>query len=170
MNTDELFKNWEDCKQKNPDMIDFFNDTEEEIIEELYQAKDIITYDDKKIKDVIKGKKLDDVKRDIIREVGDSCVYDVEIKTNDKGETLCSVNIDNVGLFVGIIMFNLISLYHSLCVEHKNLVLDITFERKEWQKIFEDGELFDILYDIFENEGIEIDANVKKKDNKKGGK
>lgn len=136
-NIENVFETWNEIKNRNLNLKDFFEETEKESINELIYAKDKAT---------IKGKKLSEYLKDnsatcsdkniqlIISYFGFQSLYDMKF-TND-GNILCEeISVDNVGLFRAVLMINIIVKLDSIVSVGLPLNIKFTFERKEFAEM-----------------------------------
>ena len=136
-NIENVFETWNEIKNRNLNLKDFFEETEKESINELIYAKDKAT---------IKGKKLSEYLKDnsatcsdkniqlIISYFGFQSLYDMKF-TND-GNILCEeISVDNVGLFRAVLMINIIVKLDSIVSVGLPLNIKFTFVRKEFAEM-----------------------------------
>lgn len=136
-NIENVFETWNEIKNKNLELRDFFEETEKESISELIYAKDKAT---------IKGKKLSEyLKKDsptcsdkniqlIISYFGFQSLYDMNF-TNDGNIPCEEISVDNVGLFRAVLMINIIAKLDSIISIGLPLNIKFTFEKKEFAEI-----------------------------------
>ena len=136
-NIENVFEIWNEIKNKNLELKDFFEQTEKESINELIYAKDKATIKGKKLSEYLKDDSLtcsDKSIQLIISYFGFQSLYDMNF-ANDGNIPCEEISVDNVGLFRAVLMINIIVKLDSIVSAGLPLNLKFTFERKEFAEI-----------------------------------
>lgn len=136
-NIENVFEIWNEIKNKNLELKDFFEQTEKESINELIYAKDKATIEGKKLSEYLKDDSLtcsDKSIQLIISYFGFQSLYDMNF-ANDGNIPCEEISVDNVGLFRAVLMINIIVKLDSIVSAGLPLNLKFTFERKEFAEI-----------------------------------
>lgn len=136
-NIENVFEIWNEIKNKNLELKDFFEETENEAIKELNYAKDKATIKSKKLSEYLKDDNATCSDKNIqllISYFGFQSLYDMKF-TNDGNIPCEEISIDNVGLFRAVLIINIISKLDSIFSIGIPLNIKFTFERKEFAEI-----------------------------------
>lgn len=137
LDVENIFEIWEEIKNFNLELKDFFEETEKEAINELIYAKDKATIKGKKLSEYLKDNNAtcsDKNIQSIISYFGFQSLYDMKF-TNDGNLPCEEISVDNVGLFRAVLMINIIAKLDSIVSIGLPLNIKFTFEKKEFAEI-----------------------------------
>ena len=121
--------------QKNPEYESFFTDNKKYIIEEMIGAKDIAHIKGKKISEYLATYKNSDEFYSIVVAMGESSIYNRNFEVKDN-KMVYSMEIDNLGLFRAVLIYNIIGIVYHISTEELPLIVEITIDKK-FEEIFE---------------------------------
>ena len=131
-----IFEDWNSCKNDNPQLKEFFNETEKEAIQELIRAQDKATILKHSLKsyttipDPYGELGLNNL---IITYFGLQSIYDRKLENNNG--LFESLSIDNVGLFRAVLIINIVAIMYHITDNNLPMGLKLIFERKEFVNI-----------------------------------
>ena len=126
-----IFEDWNDCKNQNPQFKEFFDETEKRAKEELIEAKDKATVLNRKLSTYLSIPNSNEL---LIEYFGIMSIYDMKAENID-GKLFESMSIDNVGLFRAVLMINIVAIMYHISDPSLPMGLKVIFERKEFADI-----------------------------------
>ena len=126
-----IFEDWDSCKNDNPELKEFFDETEKRAKQELIDAKDIATVLNNKLSTYLSIPNSTEL---LIEYFGITSIYDMKVENID-GKIFESISIDNVGLFRAGLMINIVAIMYHISDPSLPMGLKVIFERKEFVDI-----------------------------------
>lgn len=126
-----IFEDWNNCKNQNPQLKEFFDETEKIAKQELINAQDKATVLNRKLSTYLSIPNSTEL---LIQYFGITSIYDKKIENID-GKIFESMSIDNVGLFRAVLMINIVAIMYHISDPSLPMGLKVIFERKEFANV-----------------------------------
>lgn len=131
-----IYESFEICKKENPNYIDLFEETENVMLKEMDYAKSITDIKGIKLYEYLSLAKTKEQLYAIAIALGENCIYNRELNLNEENSLIYHVELDKLGLFRGLIIYNLIGLLYNISKSGLPIIVELVMNER-WKDIFE---------------------------------